>query len=382
VHGYNVNAQQAREWNSTLFKNLYWSGLEHRFHAVTWKGDDSQTGGSFIGATKTPNYHINVLHAYWTAPFLADYIEDIGGADVLAAHSLGNMLSSCAIKQGAPVEKYFMLNAAVAKEAYDGTEFTSNMIHSDYQDLKEVHGGKIMASDWYRLFSSTNDLRSTLKWNDEFAAVAPKAYNLYSSGDQVFAAHDGNTEPSVFDGFTETWKGRYTWAIQEKRKGATFINGGGDDTYSNYGGWSFDKNMWGANYIVPPNGSIWAKPTDAELEAENENVFILTPLFKTGDGTENLTGVSDAQNFLSINDNRIRLLSGFIPATSYAAGHENFDEDVVVKNIDMNDARGASWPRLQESDGWKRGWWHSDIKDVAFPYTHEVFEEIMNEVER
>ncbi len=393
VHGYNVNALQARDWQSTMFKSLYWSGLKHRFFAVTWRGDESQLP-EIAGARKCPDYHINVLNAYWAAPGLANYINSEGGADVLAAHSLGNMVSSYAIRQGASVNKFFMLNAAVPKEAYDGSEFATNMVHVDYQDLQGVHGGKVMASDWYRLFTNTNDLRSTLTWRDEFASVAPQVYNFYSSGDQVFADHPGGAVPDPGDifGFSETWRGRFTWAYQEKRKGLQVSGAlsapGGDATFSRWGGWSFNQAEWGESHIVyGPSGQPtvigYTPPSATELDQINENVFKLNPLFYTGGDTTNLCSYSDAQPFMSANDNRIRLLSGFVPATSFAAGHASFNPLYgVPRNVDMNGLREDGWPRnVQGADDWETWWWHSDIRDVAFPYTHKVFEEIVKEAE-
>ena len=35
VHGYNVNAEQARGWNAEIFKRLYWAGSRAKFTGVT-----------------------------------------------------------------------------------------------------------------------------------------------------------------------------------------------------------------------------------------------------------------------------------------------------------------------------------------------------------
>jgi hypothetical protein len=44
--------------------------------------------------------------------------------------------------------------------------------------------------------------------------------------------------------------------------------------------------------------------------------------------------------------------------------------------------REDGWPRsVQGAEPWETGWWHSDIVNVAFPYTHKVFEQIIEEAE-
>src|SRR5205085_9397528 len=42
VHGYNVNPEAARGWNSEIFKRLYQSGSKARFVGVTWNGAETQ----------------------------------------------------------------------------------------------------------------------------------------------------------------------------------------------------------------------------------------------------------------------------------------------------------------------------------------------------
>ncbi|ABQ24274.1 transglutaminase domain-containing protein [Geotalea uraniireducens] len=166
VHGYNVNPQQARGWNAEMFKRMYWSGSKANFWGVTWYGWDSQ---NFMGPWdfRTGNYHINVQHAFKTAPAFSDFINlPLGGKDVtVAAHSLGNMLVSSAINDwGANVSKYFLVNAAVALEAYGDADKDPNMVHPDWNDYDQ----RLLASEWYNLFS-VSDGRSKLTWRNRFA---------------------------------------------------------------------------------------------------------------------------------------------------------------------------------------------------------------------
>jgi hypothetical protein len=219
--------------------------------------------------------------------------------------------------------------------------------------------------------------------------VVPIAYNFYSSGDHVFLEHPGTEEPSIFKGFTDQWAGRYAYAMQEKLKGNAimidlplldeFNAPGGIATFSNTGGWTINTQIW-ENWTLNPLELFRRMPTREELEQVDEDVFKQIPFFYTAGDTEDLLNDFFAQLFISTGNNRIRLLAGFIPSTSFATGHEGISR-LAQRNFDMNSdsLREDGWPRLDESDEWKQGWWHSDIVNVAFPYTHLVFETIIQE---
>ena len=100
-----------------------------RFHGVQWHGYQSQLLNSV-----TPNYHRNVINAFATAPAFANTFSNPGGGRlIVAGHSLGNILISSAIQDhGLAPHSFFMLNAAVAQEAYDTRDIvlTENMMHS------------------------------------------------------------------------------------------------------------------------------------------------------------------------------------------------------------------------------------------------------------
>ena len=69
-------------------------------------------------------------NAFATAPALKSAMDGVDGPKWFLAHSLGNMLVSAAIQDcQMPHEKYFMLNAAVAMEAYDPTNGVTQTSH-------------------------------------------------------------------------------------------------------------------------------------------------------------------------------------------------------------------------------------------------------------
>ncbi|NTU49973.1 MAG: right-handed parallel beta-helix repeat-containing protein, partial [Desulfobulbaceae bacterium] len=98
VHGYSVHEESAKAWNAEMFKRLYQSGSHAMFTAVTWYGNDGQLADwiPFYGGS-TPNYYINVEHAFQTASNMAASVSALPGQKFIAGHSLGNMLVSSAI---------------------------------------------------------------------------------------------------------------------------------------------------------------------------------------------------------------------------------------------------------------------------------------------
>ena len=165
VHGYNMNERQSRAWAAEMFKRLWWSGSTRRFYALSWYGEDTQ-----VGDYATINYHLNVRHAFETAPVFANLVNvTLAGQDVtVAAHSLGNMVVCSAIQDyAAKPHRYFMLNAAVAMEAFDAELVRQPyMTHPDWVDYPE----RLYASEWHALFPDS-DGRHGLTWRGRFQGV-------------------------------------------------------------------------------------------------------------------------------------------------------------------------------------------------------------------
>ena len=103
----------------------------------------------------TPNYHTNVVEAFLTAPALAEFLSMLtNGRITVAAHSLGNMVVLSALNDwNAHIVNYFMLDAAVAIEAIDGSSASiidDNMVHPQWSR----YANRLWASRWSRLFSA------------------------------------------------------------------------------------------------------------------------------------------------------------------------------------------------------------------------------------
>jgi hypothetical protein len=366
LHGYSVSEQDARGWQSEVFKRMYWSGSNARFHGVTWRGDETRGGIPFLDEL-TPNYHVNVIHAMDSADELANYLATLPGEVVLAAHSLGNMVASTSIQDyGAHATKYFMIDAAVAMEAYDSAAVnTQAMVHcawADYQD-------RLWASEWHELFDPP-DGRRALTWRGRFASVVPKAYNFYSSGEDVLDAHVGC--PSLLSG---VWnKSRYAWCMQEKLKGRLDMV-----PYQSavYGGWDFNGDYW-VGVLDPEQGAYLYGRTPAEAAGIPNSVLRRYPLFNRGLSVNSTDLYDEAAGSAYAAAHDHRLLAEMFPAMSLPAG-ANFVPAIQLgggKNSDINSsAFRTGWP----SSGGNGDWQHSDFKNVAFTYVNPLFDTFVGE---
>lgn len=438
VHGYNVNQKQARGWQAEFFKRLWWSGSNAQFWGATWYGTDSQ---KIIGSKHfTPNYHLNVVHAFGCAPKLAEFITTLRGTGDnalivnVAGHSLGNMVVSAAISDhSAPVTRYFMIDAAVAAEAYDGTidsqvaDASTSLPHTEWnKEFEGVYHSRLWAANWHLLFKELqNDGRAELTWRNRFQPInGVQYYDFYSAGEEVLD-YNSATTPSVvgilgliainklseflhvsLPGSTGQPTGHKTWQYQEQLKGRNLTNKFGG---SNYGGWGF--NMLDFAKRVGSDGKgpelIPAVLRPNEANSLLENVFTKEalreePFFRPGDPwvkvgtwthpsgkpdfkTERLGalyGASTGSTFASTHRNT--LLARMIPAISPAAGRipvpklttdagEERNFDMNGTNIRPRSGPNPPWPTTRGQDF---RWWHSDLREVSYAYVRGLYKQI------
>lgn len=78
---------------------------------------------------------------------------------------------------------------------------------------------------------------------------------------------------------------------------------------------------------------------------------------------------------------RDALLARMIPALSLPAGSRpvtKFDRPAEQRNIDMNSpairGSGEPWPTNRNGD---KRWWHSDLRQVAYPYVSGLYGKIV-----
>jgi hypothetical protein len=375
LHGYNVSPERARGWSAEVFKRLYWSGSHAKFFGVTWLGD-----GSRIGSI-TPNFHTNVYNAFLTAPKLRDFLNTLTNETVIAAHSLGNMAALSAISDWtAQPNKFFMIDAAVALEAIDGSAVNvidTNMVHSEWSSYAD----RLYASEWFRLFSG-GDYRGTLTWSNRLANLSStNVFNFYSSGEEVLRTHTASTPDfltfSASQVINAVWNGNplstFVWALQEKEKGRMLFNILGSD----HGGWRFSTNYdsFGV-HMSPANAALLS---DSQLRT---NPFVefrgfLDPSFDAA-----LLGGSGS-GYAQTNRNRI--LADAIPALTPAVGANAVPklsppQNSVERNFNMPDLFKNGWPLSRPSSGPEAGnWYHSDFREVAYTYVYRLFDEFVNQ---
>jgi hypothetical protein len=381
LHGYNVLPDEARGVAADMFKRMYWSGSHAKFWAVTWEGAD--TKGTFPFYNKlTPNYHTNVVNAFLTAPNLADFVATLtnSGPVVVAAHSLGNMVTLSAISDwNASISQYFMLDAAVPIGAIDSTSSTNVMIYSTWL----AYSNRVFASSWYKLFP-TNDARSTLNWNNRLGNLHNiDVYNFYSSGEEVLREYDSDPPTSFLD-IVETqasarWPsgvpfGGYAWVWQEKGKGTCnqdWLIG------SSHGGWLFPLNSYNDPQPLPP----------ATANALSNATLEQTPVFTFGSYYDAGSGPFPDWALLGSNGsayaqaNRNRILSDAIPALSLPVGANPVPKLAPFgqpnKNIDMMTLENG-WPQGRLTTNEKNNdWYHSDFHQMAYIFTYQLFNQFV-----
>jgi hypothetical protein len=296
------------------------------------------------------------------------------------------MVVCSAIQDGnAPLTKYFMIDAAVASEAYDeNTPKSPFMVHQDWfqaeRPASENYPERLWASEWHQLFSPqhgfANDGRFRLTWRGRFRDVALRdVYNFFSSGEEVLATHADNA-PTVFGalegGLREFLRGglpgEFAWALQEKLKGRTIS---GHVLGSAYGGWGF-----GLPGLAPAEA---AQLSEATLRA--------VPFFKVIGGDSAwpdqrfplaLFGDNGNGSSLVTPDNRAQWLAQAFPARTLAAGANAIPNLGEARNLDMHALFKNGWPAERIANN-RKGlrWLHSDIREVAYTFTHRAYDQIV-----
>jgi hypothetical protein len=368
VHGYNVNASGARIWADAIFKRLWLAGSKSKFTAVDWRGDESQIYVPTQGDV-SPNYYINVRHAFMTAQAAATNINALAGEKIMLAHSLGNMLVSSAAKDyGLNYSKYYMLNAAVPIEAYNEDAYSSLMIDGAWSDIPE----SMRASRYSGLFShTTNDFRLGLSWKGRFAGIQ-NAVNCFSPTEDVLKNPKVNKIFGMSIG--EDFGG--AWSKQELFKGCALWYGVNSITFAGAeieGGWGIN-----ARYMANPLAYIPLSGFNPSYFSEYTREDLITkPLF-TSMNDDRMSSTNEL-NFVDANL-RAKMLGDAIPAESFAAGAN--ETGGVENNYNMQIDTPNGWPeeRGEEKDGnIVRYWYHSDIKNVSYYYVYKLFEKFIKE---
>lgn len=406
IHGYNVNPEQAKGWGSEIFKRMFWSGSNARFHLFSWYGYESQMYNEFQGSV-SPNYQINIVNAFRSSHKLKQYIDFIGGETTVAAHSMGNIIMGSAMHDwGSRPRNYFMINSAAAKECYDKDE-----VHDKTQEIIMVNPWwknyikQVRASEWFDRVWKEGDERANLTWRGRLGRVLDNGgktnvYNFYSSGEEVLnnpTVNDpdlSSCNPFV-NGFFPWVTANKTWALQEKRKGwgmTGFIH------TSNYGGWRpnlypfYNSNLhiridnqpnlnWRMkNHNEIPNTSLDNGYAPFLLSLKQNPFFDDSEhktLFHWDQGVSS-EGSDYAKNWLNT------IIAEMIPCVTCAAGSNSLKRYPKNKQFDMHElfmTDRSNWPernRHDVSENLTKSWCHSDIREIAYCHNWNVYNKMIS----
>jgi len=396
IHGFIVDEVEAEAELNETFKRLFHSGSNMLFTGFTWKGNESE----IPIIAKTVSYWENVENAFYTADDLAAVVNTLitGDKKIFLVHSLGNIVAGTAIQDfGMEIDQYFMLNPAVAVEAYDSRQekpkqmghftgdgtlwdkfYDDTTVFAD-TDFKDKTKRRLWSTEWHHLFPE-GDARKKLTWRNRFDEVTkhPGVVQYYSIEDEVLQQDDiGLPEDSIFEGIEGI--DNNAWSVQEKSKGSDLLQAVLQAGVTS-AGWGF-----GTNYQSPDcNPDFEVCETNALMDAStafaltNEQLQ-LNPIFKPSvhSGLINPTsGSAIAER------NHPYILAFEIPALSFGVGSTKldvFDNELPRPVYDMNESDHVNgWPYAERgiTDNIAR-WLHSDFKDVSYLYTHKVFDDMV-----
>ena len=356
VHGFNVNRDQARGWGAEIFKRLWQTGCTSKYTAADWAGDVGQISIPFKGEDSI-NYYAGVYNAFKTSREFASKCKEIQKKDslVLVAHSLGNMLASSTIVDRKVVpSKYYMVNAAVAMQAYNESLRSDFMKPDEWRGLDE-HPSQ--SPYWHRLsILNEDDFRKTLTWLGRFKRVK-NAVNCHATSDEIV----GNINRGAWLG--ENWGS--PWTMQEKVKGSAMLplaNVLNKTAMTREGGWGFNMEYFGT--VVGRNVDTEAVKKMSEEQLLVQPVF--TPFVTEGERLHSRFRAFKANDSEEQYKLRAKLLADAIPATSFSAGG---NDTPGLDNADlMTRFESDEWPRDNDE------WLHSDIKNVAFYFETKFYE--------
>jgi hypothetical protein len=238
------------------------------------------------------------------------------------------------------------------------------MTQSDWRNLKNRGmDERVFASNWHRLFNAKNDKRANLTWKDRFRDVSSRSSitNFYSPGEDVVENPRSGSSAIVMDMLRNMDTSKGAWGHQEMIKGGAGL-----------GALAFSRVQGG-----------WWMFAPRRINASNLGELKVRPVFFPFiDDVLMAKDKSKASAKAAEPKVQYDLLARGIPAMSYAAAANVVSASELsgaVGNVDMEDKGRApdKWP-ADGHDSDRRGRWiHSDFKNVALPYVHPMYHEMI-----
>lgn len=131
VHGINNSEFDYYDSSETMFKRLYWQGYQGRFAAFRWPSPLFKAIPTSSDEISYLGFNTGEYISWHSGAALKAYIDDLHSRLTnytvnLAAHSLGNVAANEAIREGAQVDNYALMQAAISAEAFDGNNAALN----------------------------------------------------------------------------------------------------------------------------------------------------------------------------------------------------------------------------------------------------------------
>ncbi len=233
VHGLNVGNWEYHDESETMFKRLYWQGYSGRFAAFDWPSPLFALIPTGTNEISYLGFNTGEYISWHSGTALKAYIDDLRNrlpeyTINLAVHSLGNVAANEAIREGAQVDNYVLMQAAISAGAFDG-----NNSALTYNYLAATAG-------------SSPNANALGGYNNCFTNQCRRV-NFYNDDD--FALYEG----VVLGVMTHTWEGNQ---LDYK-----------PDTYIYFGGFNYRYSFDGTNCFYNEyagNGSLLTSRTLTE----------------------------------------------------------------------------------------------------------------------
>ena len=171
VHGLNIGPWEYYDDAETMFKRLYWQGYHGRFAAFRWPSPDFAAIPTGTNEISYLGFNTGEYISWHSGAALKAYIDDLhnrlpGYTVNLAVHSLGNVAANEAIREGAQVGNYALMQAAISAGAFD----SSANLNYDYLAIRGSSSPDQNTLGGYRN-CFTNQCRRVNFYNDDDFAL-------------------------------------------------------------------------------------------------------------------------------------------------------------------------------------------------------------------
>jgi hypothetical protein len=175
-----------------MFKRLYWEGYRGLFAAFRWPSPVFSLLGTDTNEISYLGFNTGEYISWHSGAALKGYLDSLTnrfpGYNInLAAHSLGNAAANEAIREGAQVNNYALMQAAISAEAFDGDN--TNLIY-DYLAATATNSPDANTLGGYNN-CATNGTRRVNFYNDD-------DYALFMGPLQGWEGNQLRYKPDVF----------------------------------------------------------------------------------------------------------------------------------------------------------------------------------------